>query len=278
MTPAEARERIPQYLDGELSPGERALVESALAESPELRSELERWKTFNACLCRCCNTDVAPAGLRERVRASLERESRATLRFGRRLRIGAFTALAAAVALFFWLRPELIDSTWRSASSSGTSSAALLIAPEQLESVWHHCSKDGHCKRRLAAATLAAARDALRQQLGLEAETPDLTAQGFEFSGCCPCFPGAGAAAQVFYRDPASGRALSLFSIPRAVELQSGRCGPDDCRAIAGYQESESDGVSMIRWTGPHGAYLMVADVPLGDLRRIARQLAASHP
>lgn len=74
MNGTPSNERLSAWLDNELSLDERAEVEKLLADSPELREELEELQRLSGHLQRL-PVEKAPAGLHQAVMRSIERET-----------------------------------------------------------------------------------------------------------------------------------------------------------------------------------------------------------
>lgn len=102
MNGTPSNERISAWLDDELSLNERAEVEKMLAESPELRQELDELQRLSGRLKRL-PVGQAPAGLKQAVMRSIERETLLATanepHVARRGRLLQTLSTAAAVAL-----------------------------------------------------------------------------------------------------------------------------------------------------------------------------------
>jgi hypothetical protein len=97
MDPRFARNRLSAYLDGELPPGERAAVKTALDEDPGLREELERLRGVRA-LLREEAEELAPADFAATLRARIAEERPA----------GAWARLRAGLPAWMRLDAALI--------------------------------------------------------------------------------------------------------------------------------------------------------------------------
>ena len=102
MNGTPSNERMSAWLDDELSLDERAEVEKMLAESPELRQELDELQRLSSRLKRL-PVGQAPAGLKQAVMRSIERETLLATtnepNVARRGRLLQTLSTAAAVAL-----------------------------------------------------------------------------------------------------------------------------------------------------------------------------------
>ncbi len=72
-------ERIYHYLDGELSADELTDIERHLATCPECQSEYAIESLLKELVRRSCQSDQAPAGLRERIQARIVVEQRTVI-------------------------------------------------------------------------------------------------------------------------------------------------------------------------------------------------------
>ena len=90
-------ERLQDYLDGRLSDLDRAEVEAALADDPELARRIAVWRKIGAGLRS--GDDELPPDFYQRARARFEETTRRRSRFGFRILSWEVAGLAAAVML-----------------------------------------------------------------------------------------------------------------------------------------------------------------------------------
>lgn len=109
MDPFFARNRLSAYLDGELPSGEAREVEDALAQSAELRAELEGLRAAIS-LLRQGGRVPAPKGFAQRLDARIAKEPmRVGWRrhlYGFRIEVGMLAAAAAIVLVFAAQKPD----------------------------------------------------------------------------------------------------------------------------------------------------------------------------
>lgn len=114
MDPFFARNRLSAYLDGELPSGEAREVEDALAQSAELRGELDSLRAAIALLRRGGRVP-APRDFARKLDARIAKEPlRVGWRrhiYGVRIEVGMLAAAAAVVLVFAGQRPDPAESS-----------------------------------------------------------------------------------------------------------------------------------------------------------------------
>jgi len=271
MNSSDVRHLLPRYADGELTVEQRVLVDEALASDESLRADADRWKRLRQCARRALSSESCPQGLRSRVTACLADERRRQQR-GNRWRIGTgVLGLAAAIGMAFILHPE-----WsRSAPAGGARqliASAATVSVDRFTHVYETCAKQSnHAQVQLEGKCPVQAQRRLAQTESFKAIVPDLRAEGFELQGICHCLtPGVHAVHAHFRQSSGSGRALSVFSVDRCLELE-GRCkSPTGCGGKRTYQSAEAGGVRVLKWNEPAGTFAVCGEFAEDRLHQLA--------
>jgi len=267
MNHQEARQNLPLYADGELDPQAAAELERHLADSAELREELERWRALRRCANRVLNTPSVPEGLEARIRAQLWRERVAQRR--RPLRwFGAVTAIAAAIAVIVVLWPR----------GGRPVVEPRVVSPVRFVEIYRHCAIDKrHRGIDIALDDPAAAREQLARVANFPVLVPDLRQAGFQLDGACRCFREPGVAAiHVFYRrNEPQPAVVSGFSVDRVVHLKGCRC--ERCAGPRGgeyvYEVAADRDVVVFKWDGPANSFAVCSRMEAEQLRELASEV-----
>jgi len=262
-----ARELLPLYCDGELDAETSAELEAALARSPSLREELQRWKALRRCAQRTLGADPVPPDLERRVRTviALEHQRRSRRRI---LTLLGVSGVAALVGLSLWLRPAL------NGGSPAMPAGPEIVRPEAFAGAYRRCGLHAHRQFLLTAPRIDSARAQLAGALRFTPAVPDLSPQGYDLVGCCTCLKVHGsAAAHVHYRSR-GGRShvVSVFSLKCHAHL---RPGMPCCDAGKGgcLEEAMVGDVAVVKWCGSGRTYAVASDLDLAELQSLARQV-----
>ncbi len=269
----EAHNLLPQYEAGELNPPQREALEAALANSPELRAELDAWRALRAATNRMLRTETLPAGLRARVVASLTPAAAPSPRTLRLWPVLAPLSAAAAIALAVWMgwpaTTDAPDPTPIVQAPPATNDQPAESNPQpQIVSVAHvsatpfatiysHCAeKSRHRMNNVPTGSCKAAVDAIAQHanFGGAALIPDFSASGFELDGVCTCCPFQVDGLHVvhaYYR-AADDRVVSVFSLDKRVTLDAAQTmrGAKRQYQVARVEQAGAavDGVCVVAW------------------------------
>ncbi len=270
MTLDEARAILPLFADGELDPARAAELEALLAASPDLRAELQRWRSLRRCVGRIVNGAPVPATLGPAVR---ERLGHATRRRRKRILrlVTTLTAAAAVVALgvTFWPTP--------------THASTPLVAADDFANVYLRCGVTmRHRGIMVPLDDPDAARRALDQREPFRVLVPNLASLGYKLDGVCGCFhAGKVRAIHVFYRkDGPTPVVISFFSVDQRVRLAGAESCPRCAMKNTSYQVAEYRKIVVCKWDEQAHSYAVCSEMPADQLRHLADevQLALARP
>ncbi len=267
MTPAEVRQHLAAYADGELPPAVRAEVETALAAAPKLRAEAARWQALRRAVGRTVQSEMVPAELAERIRAGLAANGATppVHPHGRVHRLGLAGLSAAAVlalALFIWPR--------------GAQATSLDV--RGLAKIHRTCAQEHrHDTLRVRGCAPGTACQKIKARAGFAGDVPDATACGeYSLDGACQCSPARGVrAVHIYYRSKqAPERVLSVFAVDRGLELATpgGPCPRCNCGQRS-YRRGTDAGVTLVGWQQDGRSYVLVGPLPEPELVRLADQM-----
>lgn len=267
MNPAELRQRLLEYADGELNPAECAEVEAYLRDHPAERVAVERWRALRQCARRVLDTEAVPEGLADRVRARVT--SARGRHSARWYRLGASGLAAAAVlvlAVFMWPRGAQATSI----QVSGFAAVHRRCALERRHDTFN--------------VRTGEASGALRQLQAVEPlarQLPNLTAAGYQLDSVCRCGPpecrgcGARVLHACFRRSDDQDVVVSSFVVDRSVQL----CAADGshcskCQRGGRCFRCGTDGdITVVGWSDGRTSYLLAAHMPRHELIRLAEKL-----
>ena len=269
MSYQKSHDDLPLYADGELNPAQAAELEAALADSAELRAELDRWRDLRHCANRVLTSPAAPAHLRDTIHAALYagRDSRRSFRVFKLF--GGFTAIAAAIAVVVFL--------WQPRS---TSASPRIVGAERFVAVYEKCAvKNRHCQIPVDTRDIAQTHAKL---VGLQ-ETPvllpDLASRGFELHGVCRCFGMSGVRVihAHYGREGQNPAIVSFFSIDTPLRLKA--CGKAECcsQARDGYETADSGGVWVYKWQEANSCYAVCGGLEPSELQELADVVRVAH-
>jgi anti-sigma factor RsiW len=263
MNARQARENLPLYVDGELDPQVAADLEEQLAESAQLRDELERWRSLKQCAHRVFTAPSVPFTLGDDIREQL---SRTRLVAGRRpLRwYGSITAIAAAIVLMF---------AWAWTRSSPEPD--LVVAAERFAEIYRKCAVEkNHDPEGFGKLGLAAAQTKLSQRKAYAVLLPDLRDRGFQLDGVCECFKVTGVdVVHAHYRKAGAEPVfVSVFSVGRKLRLKGGRCGApaQEEGQQHEYEYARARDVQVCKWDETASSYAFCGAMDADQLRELA--------
>jgi len=270
MNHQQAREILPIYADGELDPQRAAELEAQLAESAELRDELERWRLLRHCANRVVTAPVVPVELENTIRNRLHHAQR-TKRFPVLGLFGGITAIAAVVVVMFVL--------WR---PGPTAAESKLLAAERFAEIYRHCAVEvRHRQVEVDLQNVQAAHTTLANLVAHPVLVPDLGGSGFALDGVCRCFHAPGVeAVHVFYRrggpEPA---VVSFFSLDQKVHLRSplSEASSGSRATRRAYEVAESEGVTVCKWDEPTNSFAVCSEMSRQQLRDLADGVNVAH-
>ena len=233
-------EDLAAYLDGELPPYRRAVVERHLRNCPQDAARVAAWRRGDAAL-RFALAEPAN-GTQGRDFTPLIRDAR---RSGRRLALGWVQAAAILVAVAggagaWWLRDQqnTYSELANAAAASYLAGTAVLVTPG-----------DAADRDRLM--------DDISTHLGVRVAAPDLTRFGFNLAGGQLLAGSDHPAAQLIYVD-ARGRRVSCF-LKRV-----------DFDGESYWEYSEAGGVPGVHRLGEKLGWVVLGDLSATELRQIA--------
>ena len=272
MTLEQARTMLPLYADGELDSADAVELEGVLADSPDLRAELERWRDLRQCLKRAVTSPPVPAGLKNSVIARVSRKH--PLGHGSSIRLfGGLTAIAAAVALmFFLMNPKPV------------SAKPLELAADRFVEIYEGCARQQrHHGIEVDLTDINAARVMLADQKHHPVLLPSLAAKGFKLDGVCECFKNrdVGVVHAFYRREVPTLAVVSVFSMNCNVCVKNCRC--EQCKCSAGicrnYEVAQQRNVTVYKWDEGANSFAICGEMSAEELRSLADSMTlASSP
>ena len=244
------------YVDGELSPGERAEVASWLRENPDQAAEVAALEALNRILC-VRFAGLAKEELPHRHRAVLDRVVEVPPGAGAArggwtrpmLVAAAFLLVAALSAIAGLLAARVIDGRSRVVVAEVVQPAVgahLIYTREVRHPVEVRASEEEHLVRWLT------------KRIGGQIKAPRLSDEGFNLVGGRLLPDGGRPAAQLMY-ETTGGRRLTLY-----VRKEYGQ-------ADTAFRVADDRGVRVFYWVDQQLAYALVSDMPREQLLRLAR-------
>lgn len=266
------------YADGELDSSLRSAVEAALADSPQLRAELESWRQLRRTLSRVLASTTLPATLAPSLIEALRHERRAAHRHT--LRLFAPLAAAAALVTIFIAYPYL-----RPAVPPPPGGAALAgLSPAGFFTVHQRCAcGQVHDALGLHDRTPDELRRGLSDKLRFQVLLPDLRPLGYELAGACECFPRSGREFRVLHavyrRSDGVAAPLSVFSLDCRVTLRN--CKSSSCgerpRPAHEYTVTEEGDLRLVKWDEADRSYVLCSALPVERLYALADDLRVAR-
>jgi len=186
------------YFDGELSIDDAADVKSWLADNPEARADIEKWRRQNSAL-RSRFDGVLEEKVPEDILELLEDPKKISRLFPV-IQIAAGVALFALGALSSWLliEPDINKITGTISVAEQALDAHLVYVSEKLHPVEVEADQKAHLVKWLS------------KRLGHALNVPDLSQQNFSLIGGRLLPSEEGPAAQFMYEDP-TGKRVTLY-------------------------------------------------------------------
>jgi anti-sigma factor RsiW len=270
MNPAELRDLLAAYADGELESDLRLKVDQHLAAHPELRITVERWQALRACTRRVIEQTSVPPGLTERIQARLrelpQEEARPRPHF---FRLGLSGVAAAAVVLLGF-------TLW-------TRGATNTVDAARLAQIYDSCAvRARHDTFRLRAGSGVSddMLKSLRSRAAFACAMPSASPEGFAVDGACECSPTSDVRTIHLYfrcpRDPQ--RVVSVFAMDKPVTLRSQGTQCAGCQgAKRSYLGTHSGNVTLVYWQDQQYSYALAAALPQQELVQIADGLQVAQ-
>ncbi len=240
------------YVDGELPPERRALVEKWLAAHPEDRARVTEDQQIKARLADSLAA-LADTSLPDQLRVDRIMADRATRRMGGLRRMAAVVALVAASGAGGWILRGTAPAVEVARNSVQTGVQAALVAynvyvPEKLHPVEVSAEGQAHLGKWLG------------NRLGAPVKIPDLGAQGLTLLGG-RLLPGSDGqpAGQLMY-ETAGGERVTLY-------LQGG-FGEETAFVF-----SRENDVGAFAWRSPDLAYVLTGAMAQDELLNIAHAI-----
>ena len=278
MSRNDLKNDILAYADGELTGSRAAAVEQAMAESAEVRAEVEQWRQLRQAAQRALFASDAPRDMRRRIAAQLDVLKPAKRRDPGTLIFKLYQPMMAAAAAiviafgFYFLGP----------SSSGQAIADPLQFPKR-----HMiCLRGANFADELHIRDMSpkAAQDMLTKQHKYTVLVPDLSQAGWKLMAGRDCGIECGPEnalnrpyvnmVHVFYTsvdDPK--KSLSLFSVERRITFPKmcsrakGECPnrmySQTCRRLGNCR------FSVLSWCEPQNTYAACGEMPVEELREL---------
>lgn len=282
MNLADLRELLPLYADGELDAARRARLEAALADSPDLRAELLRWRALRECARRSLAQVAVPDQLESLLREHLA-ASKPVFRTQKLLRVGGLVGIAAAVWLALLWLPGLLPLSGASRARAIDLTAAERVSPDAFADAYRKCSIRGHHTVGVTVSLPECDVQAkLQEARAFSVAVPDLTAYGFRLEGVCECLDAQRLpkirTVHAHYRTGAERpELLSIFSLSTHVVLTAGEPASDPARAQQSMQVGRSGDVSVVVWDDRHNSFVACSRMDAAQLEAIVAHLDVAH-
>jgi anti-sigma factor (TIGR02949 family) len=254
MSPCPEHETLLQaLLDGELDAANTAAIEAHLKTCAGCAAQYRTLQALHERLAEAALSEAAPAGLRSRIEAAIEREGRTSATPPQR-RKPWWAGVAAA---------------WSVAGAMGAVAASLLavqVAPTQLaledQLVASHVrSLQANHLIDVATSDRHVVRPWFNGKIDFAPPVPDLADQGFPLAGGRLDYADGRTVAAVVYRRRA--HVINLFVMPhRAAGFRLGR-------------PHTPPGYAVVRWTDRGLDYWAVSDVEGGELEAFHKAFEA---
>jgi len=256
MNCTESRSRLHAYLDRELDLETSLAVERHLASCADCRAAFETQSALQAGIRRHAHYPAAPAGLAERIRSQLARESGAPAPRSWRLRWPGFAqwlpvgAAAAAAAIVSW--------------TVAVQYAAVPVEEQLAEQViaGHARSTLGSHLVDVASSDQHTVKPWLSSKLDFSPSAVDLANAGFPLAGGRLDYVGERPVAALVYRY--RQHVIDLFVWPQAQ------------RGDAPLKALSSRGYNVLHWREGGMAYWAVSDVNEPELKAFVEAYAAA--
>lgn len=279
MNPADLKAKLAAYADGELSPGERAVVEARFADEPALRAEVQRWQALRQATRRAVMQEPVPAGLAGRLRADLHALRR--VRRPRILRLG-LSGLAAAAMLMFAV------VLWPTQNAGASTLAASFLSERHLSNACGAAVDtlgvrgDRPTAEYDARDDVTPNFDCVSQRASFPCKVPCLMKFGYKLRGATEYRRDDGTCIiHAHYLCKQGGQVMSMFVINRPLNLQAeqSQCRPCCQTEKRRYRVAQCEKTTMISWTEGQRTYVLCCGKANGEeLAKLADQLTIEQP
>ena len=237
------------YVDGQLSPKERARVEAWLAEHPEDGARVREWRHQNAALEALFATSEAEQRVAGMVRPQTGAPGRPL--WGGAMRLAAALVLVAIGIGGGWLTRGIMAPDRGAVAEilvNEAMNAHLIYTPEVLHPVEVAASNEDHLISWLS------------KRLGASLVAPDLSADGFSLIGGRLLPADDGPAAQFMYENEAGSR-LTVY-------VRVGTPG-----TLAAFRFETRGDVGGVYWQDERLRYAVIGSLPRAELSSIATEI-----
>jgi anti-sigma factor RsiW len=244
------------YVDGQLGPDARALVEAHLLENAEDAARVAAYKAQNAALAHALGPvldEALPKRLMPKHRplqASTSRQVRVAMVASIAFAVGGFAGAGGLHLLsdHSTFVSHIVGTHEASVGASVARAAIeahLVFMPEVLHPVEVRASDSSHLLHWLS------------KRLGYPMALPDLTEQGFSLIGG-RLLAGPQGPAALFMFETGSGLRLTLY------------CGRVKPVADSAFRFTQTDGLGTIYWTADNIGFAVTAPLERGTLQKLA--------
>lgn len=279
MNPADLKAKLAAYADGELSPGERAVVEARLADEPGLRAEVQRWQALRQATRRAVMLEPVPAGLAGRLTADLHALRR--VRRPRIMRLG-LSGLAAAAMLMFAV------VLWPTRNAGATTLAASFLSERHWSNACGAAVDTLGVRGDHPTAEYDARDDVtpdfecVSQHASFPCKVPCLMKFGYKLRGATEYRRDDGTCIiHAHYLCKQAEQVMSMFVINRPLHLQAERSQSRPCCQTKKrrYHVAQCEKTTMISWTEGQRTYVLCCGKANSDeLAKLADQLTIEQP
>lgn len=279
MNPADLPTKLAAYADGELSPGERAVLEARLADEPALRGAVQRWQALRRAARRAVMQEPVPAGLAARLAADLHALRR--VRRPRILRLGLSGLAAAAVLMFAAV-------LWPTQNAGASTLAASFLCERHLNNA---CAAaidtlgvrgDHPTAEYDARDDVTPDFDCVSQRASFPCKVPCLMKFGYKLRGATEYRRDDGTLIiHAHYLCKRAGQVMSMFVINRPLDLKAeqSQCRPGCQTAKRRYHVAQCEKITMVSWTEGQRTYVLCCGKANGqELAQLADQLTIEPP
>lgn len=273
MNSGDMRQHLEAYLDGELSPELTAAMEQTLAGSPELREELERWRSLRLAARRIVSEGRISPQVKDALRRRLANE-----RLKRRRRLVAVTiavtGIAAAVLLFVQFRDAALVQRWLGTSPV---TAPVVLSSSSFASVFHACGLKTIDGAEHAGESPDVLRKSLQSSEPFKVLVPNLN--GYQIAGMCQCFRDSDVkvVAVHYFGQNVSPNRVTVFSVDRKFELSQPRTAPPHAHRQRYYELASADTVSVLTWDERGGHFALCGEADGQALERLADSVTVTE-
>ena len=258
MNCVEFRKYVEAFADGELSTERNLDALEHLKMCPGCVRRVDGIHSLKRALLRLEADTEAPPRLRAAILARGD-EASSPIGAGMRgwwLRAGVpLTAVAAGVVFALWMTGSWFEP--RPLPGQTTLLRALAVDARQQHRSCEVMGPDHHDPA--LPRDLAGVASAMSRAIRLRVIAPDLSAAGYRFLGADRCGIRGRPGAHVLYQSTTSGLFLSVFTVPRVIDLQMNRVGgPDN----ASYFAATQDGLTVAAWSEGGQSYVWCARLP----------------